>query len=443
MLASASPDSTNYDDVDVWIERCTLNVKWASENEENGCRANMYRLKLYHNSKEISTADTKALKYSYNGIDSESTYQVEVTPVLRCDNSSLIFQSKRMKTISAIPASQQKYITRNVSEKVVLECPLNGAYQPINVKWQHDLGAKRTTVRSFSSSMINLQSVSYRDMGKYTCVVEYNPCGNTGISRNSTSSLVLSLNGPPLISNYVEATRVRSGQNMTLALNVISFPPPYGRVIIVNQKGNRIFENTVSFEPKYMPLLSYGRSVELNGYISELVLQNITEEWFGTNNVFVFNNYGNHSVHFTVEGFTDEDNFIVKFLKKNIILLAGLGGGILVLIIIVIVIVITCDTKRRKRRENVTLDRDQNDQPQAESLTGNTTNGQHIYARPFSFGKYKEQDSAEVKTLTDRDYQIELDRRQCASLYSYGGFSVNEFQDDELMYDNQFAPEYK
>lgn len=222
MLASASPDSTNYDDVDVWIERCTLNVKWASENEENGCRANMYRLKLYHNSKEISTADTKALKYSYNGIDSESTYQVEVTPVLRCDNSSLIFQSKRMKTISAIPgtdqyivyfmtrdgikvhsinfvmnfsASQQKYITRNVSEKVVLECPLNGAYQPINVKWQHDLGAKRTTVRSFSSSMINLQSVSYRDMGKYTCVVEYNPCGNTGISRNSTSSLVLSLNG--------------------------------------------------------------------------------------------------------------------------------------------------------------------------------------------------------------------------------------------------------
>lgn len=42
-------------------------------------------------------------------------------------------------------------------------------------------------------------------------------------------------------------------------------------------------------------------------------------------------------------------SLLVKFLKKNIILLAGLGGGILVLIIIVIVIVITCDTKRRSK----------------------------------------------------------------------------------------------
>lgn len=40
-------------------------------------------------------------------------------------------------------------------------------------------------------------------------------------------------------------------------------------------------------------------------------------------------------------------SLLVKFLKKNIILLAGLGGGILVLIIIVLVI--TCDTKRRSK----------------------------------------------------------------------------------------------
>jgi hypothetical protein len=104
VLVSASADTADDNDVSISIQRCTLNVHWTPEkNEVDECRVSLYRMRLFRNSTEISTADTTALKYSYNGIHSDSTYRVEVRPILRCDNGSTLLLEIKENNISAIP----------------------------------------------------------------------------------------------------------------------------------------------------------------------------------------------------------------------------------------------------------------------------------------------------------------------------------------------------
>ncbi|XP_061164271.1 uncharacterized protein LOC133173298 isoform X2 [Saccostrea echinata] len=432
------------DDVDISIKRCTLYVNWTTENTD-GCSLFIYRVQLYRNETEIATLDTKALRYSKDGIDSESVFRVEITPVLRCGNNSDLYRRKRVKSIRTIPGKQRVYITKNISENVTLECPLNGAYQPFNVKWQHVIGINRTVVRTFTTQMLNLQSLSYRDMGRYICTVEYSFCGTSRSLRKTESSVTCSINGPPFISSSQDTFIVNPGQNLTLELKVISFPPPNSQVVIKNIRGYDIFRELVSFKTESTPLQAYGKTVEVEGYNTRFYLLNISVDWFGANNIIVFNRFGNYSIRIFLQNFSEkEKNFIVNFLRENTILLAGVGGGILVLFLVVIVTVIIWDIRRKKRQKNMTLNGNQNQNGEAENPTSVPSNSERIYARPFSFGNNnKGNASAEVQRLTDHERQIELERKQCASMYSYGGFSMNEFQDDEIMYDNQFAPEYK
>ncbi|XP_061164272.1 uncharacterized protein LOC133173298 isoform X3 [Saccostrea echinata] len=404
---SMSQDFSGSDDVDISIKRCTLYVNWTTENTD-GCSLFIYRVQLYRNETEIATLDTKALRYSKDGIDSESVFRVEITPVLRCGNNSDLYRRKRVKSIRTIPGKQRVYITKNISENVTLECPLNGAYQPFNVKWQHVIGINRTVVRTFTTQMLNLQSLSYRDMGRYICTVEYSFCGTSRSLRKTESSVTCSINGPPFISSSQDTFIVNPGQNLTLELKVISFPPPNSQVVIKNIRGYDIFRELVSFKTESTPLQAYGKTVEVEGYNTRFYLLNISVDWFGANNIIVFNRFGNYSIRIFLQNFSEKE--------KNFI----------------------------ERQKNMTLNGNQNQNGEAENPTSVPSNSERIYARPFSFGNNnKGNASAEVQRLTDHERQIELERKQCASMYSYGGFSMNEFQDDEIMYDNQFAPEYK
>lgn len=425
-------------DMSLWINRCTLKVNWTIQTKLDGCVPNLYSVRLLKNNQEIATSDTTLTSYSFEGTDSESTYRVIVSPILECNNGSRPRGNSLDHSISAIPKSQQTFITKYISEDFTLQCPLNGSYTPFSVEWEHKIVIDSTIVRKFTTPEITLTDVSYKDSGKYVCTVGFYSCGGSGLQRKLTSSVSLNLNGPPYITMPQQRVVADPVDNLTLSLSLISFPAPFSLVLVRNQNNEIIHRSSVSFAPTEVTLSAFGRVVKLYGYSCRLNMPNITREWFGTNSIIVFNRLGNYSLSFIVEELSDRENFFVRFLKDNLLLVAIVGGSILAVSIVVIVTVICLDIRKKRKQNCMSLDN--NCLP--ESAVADNCN-QHIYARPFSFGNNRlNQDARELQSLTDHEKQIELEGRQCASMYSCAGFSLNEFQDDSIVYDNQFAPGY-
>lgn len=422
----------------LWINRCTLKVNWTIQTKTDGCFPSLYSVRLLKNNQEITMRDTTLTSYSFEGTDSESTYSVIVSPILECNNGSRPRGNSLNHSISAIPRSQQTYINKYISDELTLQCPLNGSYTPFSVEWEHKIGTDSTIVRTFTTPEITLTDVSYKDSGKYVCTVEFYSCGGSGLQRKLTSSVSLSVNGPPYMPMPPQTVVADPADNLTLSLSLISFPAPFSLVLVRNQNNEIIHSSNVSFAPTEITLSAFGRVVKLYGYSCRLNMPNIRREWFGTNSIIVFNRLGNYSLSFTVEEFSDRENFIVRFLKDNLLLVAIVGGSILALFIVVIVTVICLDIRKKRKQKCMSLDNNR----LPESAVADNCN-QHIYARPFSFGNNRlNQDARELQSLTDHEKQIELEGRQCASMYSCAGFSLNEFQDDSIVYDNQFAPGY-
>lgn len=421
-------------DISLWIYKCTLNVNWTIQTKPDGCVPDLYSVQLFKNNEELARSDTTLTGYSFEGTDSQSTYRVIVSPILQCKNGSRPRGNSLEQSISAIPGSQQTYITKNISDEITLQCPLYGSYSPFNVEWEHKIGIDSTIVRTFTTPEITLTDVSYKDSGKYICTVGFYSCGGPGLQRKLTSSVSLSINGPPYIPMPPQTVVVNPGDNLTLSLNLISFPAPFSLDLVKNQ--NNVIIHSDFFAPTEVTLPVFGRVVKMHGYRSRLNMPNITREWFGTNRIIVFNSMGNYSLPITVEEFSDKENFIVKFLKDNLLVVASAGGSVLALSIVVIVTVICLDIRKKRKQKCISLDQNH----LSENAVADNCN-QHIYARPFSFGNNRlNQDASELQNLAGHEKQIELERRQCASMYSCAGFSLNEFQDDAVVYDNQFTP---
>ncbi|XP_061164395.1 uncharacterized protein LOC133173427 [Saccostrea echinata] len=371
--------------------------------------------------------------YSKEGILSNSVYRVEITPEMNC-NGNYTEHKTRINTISAFPEMQTKNITKIVSENDVLECSLTGAYHPLSFTWQHLIGPDETIVRNFTTSLVRLRNVSYKDVGVYNCTVQYKLCGTLNQQMTSSGSIVFNVKGPPFIETSIGTLTLKPGQNITVTLKIISFPAPYDQVIIRSQ-GNNYVNNTVNYQNTLVPLKAYGKTIEVEGYMARLTMLNISEMWFGTNTIIVSNSFGNHSTSFIIQHSSENHiyNFIVKVLKENMYLLAGIGGGILVLFIIVLVI--TC--KKKKGKTNLSLNSDTKHYEES----GVATVGERMYSRPFSLSNTKKEE--DVQKLTVREEPIELEQRQCASMFSCDGFDADEFQMDKILYDNHFAPGYK
>ncbi|XP_062613080.1 uncharacterized protein LOC134274851 isoform X2 [Saccostrea cucullata] len=246
--------------------------------------------------------------YSKDGIDSDYVFRIDITPMFRCRNSSNFNGRKMVKSISSIPVRQPEYITKNISENVAFECPLSGAYQPLKVEWQHILGFNSTVVRTYTTELVDLQRVSYKDMGRYICTIEYTTCGTSRSTEVSRSFVTLSINGPPFISSSQETIGVSLGENLTLELNVISFPPPSSQVVIKNFNGLDIFREMVSFTTGSIPLQAFGKILEVEGYNTKLSLMNISQDWIGGNAIIVSNRLGNHSFKITFYNYSGKEN---------------------------------------------------------------------------------------------------------------------------------------
>lgn len=106
--------------------------------------------------------------------------------------------------------------------------------------------------------------------------------------------------------------------NLTLSLSLISFPAPFSLILVRNQLNKIIYRSSVSFAPTEVTLSAFGWVVKLYGYSSQLNMPNITREWFGTNSIIVFNRLGNYSLFFTVEEFSDRENFIGKICQFSL-----------------------------------------------------------------------------------------------------------------------------
>ncbi|XP_062604942.1 fibroblast growth factor receptor 3-like, partial [Saccostrea cucullata] len=373
----------------MWIQTCTLYVNWTAENEVSGCALDTYHLKLFQNDTERRAVDTTSLMYSNDAIFSNFVYRVEVTTEMTC-NGNQSDQGTRIKSISTFPEIQTKNITKRVSENTVLECPFTGAYQPLRFEWQHRIGTDETLVRNVTTSQVSLRNVSYRDMGMYDCTVHYKLCGKSNesmTSQSSMSSIVFHVKGPPFIDTSIKNLSIKPGENITVPLQILSFPAPYEQVTIKSQDNNYV-NHTVNFTNTVVPLKAYGKTIDVEGYVTSLTMLNVSEMWFGTNTITVSNSLGHHSISFKIQRPDAENhiyNFIVRVLKENMYLLAGIGGGILVLFIIVIVLVVTC---KKKKGKNLSLNDNTYENKQSEISKG----GERLYSRPFSlFSKKKDQ----------------------------------------------------
>lgn len=80
---------------------------------------------------------------------------------------------------------KNKYITAKESDNLTLRCPFFGAYSSSEFpSWKYAVGLNYTSVlRTFQSTQIHLNTVSYKDMGKYFCTIKYEECSTSSTQR--------------------------------------------------------------------------------------------------------------------------------------------------------------------------------------------------------------------------------------------------------------------
>lgn len=122
--------------------------------------------------------------------------------------------------------------------------------------------------------------------------------------------LTFALTGPPYLPKPLQTARINLGDNLTLALSLISFPPPSNQIIIKSQKNKTVYRGTVTFEPASLSNVVYGSLVDEYSYDARLNLFNITKDWIGANEIVFSNRMGSKSYIFRIEENFEKENFI-------------------------------------------------------------------------------------------------------------------------------------
>ena len=114
----SSQESTEGENVNIWIQGCIINIKWNAVTDLESCFLEIYRVQLYKNQTDLPPVDTSALRYSLEGIDSKSIYRVKITPIFMCTNDRQ--QGKTMeKSISTFPGKSFVRIFHHMSAKSI------------------------------------------------------------------------------------------------------------------------------------------------------------------------------------------------------------------------------------------------------------------------------------------------------------------------------------
>lgn len=92
---------------------------------------------------------------------------------------------------------KNKYITAKESDNLTLRCPFFGAYSSSEFpSWNYAVGLNYTSVlRTFQSTQIHLNTVSYKDMGKYFCTIKYEECSTSSTQRQDQGFVFVTITG--------------------------------------------------------------------------------------------------------------------------------------------------------------------------------------------------------------------------------------------------------
>ncbi|XP_062613085.1 uncharacterized protein LOC134274855 isoform X2 [Saccostrea cucullata] len=134
----------------------------------------------------------------------------------------------------------------------------------------------------------------------------------------------------------------------------------------------------------------------------------------------------------------ENGNSVDIFLHKNNLLVFGVGSGGLLFILFLNILAIVCCVKRKREKRNDLIFNVEQEKLEANSIELVDS----LYARPFSYNLYDRPDNTDDRKEMDQEKRIEIERKQIASLYSFGGFSMGEFQDEEVAYGNDRGTKY-
>ncbi|XP_061164980.1 uncharacterized protein LOC133173930 [Saccostrea echinata] len=457
--------------INTWIEGCILHSNWTTPTFNGSCSplyTDLYRIILKENrSQKRIVTDTYELKYSYVGLNEFSNYSFTVQP---CAGSSNISSSRN---ITAQATSSSLSVTAKESENLSVVCPFHGAYTSVGVtEWQHLKGVDNTTIRMFTSKFLQLHDIEYKDSGLYHCTVEYIPCGdNSGISKQGKGFMNVTFEGPPLITSVVRTHDLNREDSLTYVVSVISLSgPPERQIEIEDEYGNKTYVNSSEPVHKYISYTAYGKTFTAQGYEMKFTL-GVSKRWSKDLSIVVTNTNGfriyksipvtdsivdnnNLDLNFIIHNFFPSLHLEI-FFDKNKHLVYGVSSGSLLFIILVIFLAIVCCMKRKRKKK---------------SETNGVELVDSLYARPFSNKLYEEQQgncdflqgdkifeesfiklNIDVYNFTDNtvdrmeldlEIRIEKERKEIASLYSFGGFSISEFQEEEVAYGNDRGTKY-
>lgn len=416
--------------VNVWIDRCTLHINFTQSTGNETCLPRKYRVIIKTENNTITQTDTDILKYSYWGINSTFRYMVEVIPVFSCGVRTVrtVWGNPRGKNISTSINFPEQNITANESTNVTILCPIQGAYEFIDViKWRHTIHDNNVVIRSFTTPTVRLVDVKFEDSGTYFYTAQYRGCGSQPSKLTRKEGFVrLVYHGSPIILTVKTSPGGYPRERLTYLINVISFPKPPNRwITIKNMHGSMLNISCSKLVPAVLPYPLHGKVLNVSGYEMTLDIVNVTNKWVNEITVFVENDFGRKGFKVTPEEMNPDLSTFEGFINMNMAAVYGLCGGVL-FVFITSGIAICCF--RKKRKAACELQRNETSREyDASSL--------QVVERIYTPDEAVYQDGDFINNQYNQNH-IERERQQIASLYSYGGFSLGEFHEEDTTYNN-------
>ncbi|XP_078322873.1 uncharacterized protein LOC111122949 [Crassostrea virginica] len=320
-------------------------------------------------------------------------------------------------------------------KNLAIKCPISGAYENIHsITWSQTMGNNNTSLRQFTSNSVILVNGKFEDTGKYIYTVEYQECGQPPERLLKKDGFVsVNFRGPPIFSTV--RVNILPGSKLSFLIHVISLPgAPHQNVTFENAYGITLAVNASRISSSIFPCTSHGKVVNVNGYEMDVMLRNVSNEWISNVTVYVSNSLGKRGYFMIPDNKTLEHhpNVLVSLINKNKLAVYVIGGGVLLLVISISVFVIF---RMKKKTKGIQLN-GVNEIPA--NISADVDVVDHLYSSCHSNNMHnggKDTPCGYVQ-ISDKE-RIQKERQQIASLYSFGGFSLSEFQEDESHYHNE------
>lgn len=263
-------------DIDLKINNCSLYIQWKTLDMNVSC-AN-YLVTVFENGNKRIDTHIASSKYIFDGIISAATYEVRVVCKENSTRLKLNSSPDTLKgTISAFPTMKSEYISAKESDNLTLRCPFFGAYSSSEIlSWEYAVGLNYTSVlRNFQSTLIHLDTISYKDMGKYFCTMKYEECSNSSTQRQEKGFVFVTITGPPVI---LSANTSMSGTNdhiIHVKLELISFPDPTCKIRVEDDKHSGFIAKNCKLWTTVLAFKQIDKYIDVPGYILSFDIESI------------------------------------------------------------------------------------------------------------------------------------------------------------------------